>query len=202
MFSRVLEQRKRIWWWPPDLEPLLWCRYARNPGNVLLLKMIRACLQSRMSFFTLFIRGGAATVFIAMLSDCGVGCLYHEQGRIVVTAGHTDVSAERLVQAVDNALRPMGFSGNSAKSLTPRPDWYWDYEFRSATVGKFAQLNAVEVLIKYEDLSITLTDWDRASRASDFDRGVTAAIETAIRSDLGAEITFRQLKSPAFCLGP
>jgi hypothetical protein len=154
------------------------------------------------SFPAMFLRSATATVFIAMLSGCGVGCLYHEQGKVMVPAGHTDVSADRLVEVVSDALRPMGFSGNVAKSLTPRPDWYWDYEFRTPTVGKFVQRDAVELLIKYDDLSITLTDWDRASQATDYDRRVTTAIETAVHSELGAEIAFRQLKSPVFCLGP
>lgn len=120
----------------------------------------------------------------------------------MVPTGRADISGERLVKVVDDALRPMEFSGSVARSMTPRPDWYWDYEFRSPSVGPFAQRNMVEILINYDDLSLILTDWDQATRATEFDRRVTEAIEAAVRSELGAEVAFQPVKSPAFCLGP
>jgi len=158
--------------------------------------------SNALSLISLFLSRGTVTAFIASLWGCGVGCLYGEQSKVTVAAGRADVSAQRLVEVVDNALRPMGFSGNPARTLTPQPDWYWDYEFRSAGVGTFAQRDAVEVHIRYDNLAITLSDWDRASKATAFDRRVTAAIESAVHTELNAEISFQPIKSPAFCLGP
>jgi hypothetical protein len=51
-------------------------------------------------------------------------------------------------------------------------------------------------------LSIMLADWDRASKASEFDRQMTSAIEAAVKTELSADIPFRKLKGPTFCLGP
>jgi hypothetical protein len=89
-----------------------------------------------------------------VLVGCGLGCLYQEHGKVAVIAADVHVAPERLVEVVGNALQPMGFSGHAAKALTPRPEWYWDYEFRSPGVGKFAPRDVVEVLIKFDDLSI------------------------------------------------
>ena len=121
----------------------------------------------------------------------------------MVVEPRSQVTPERLVEAVGNALKPMGFSGAPWNPSTPSPQRYWDYEFRNPEVGSFFHhRDPVDVRIKFDDLSITLVDWDRAADASDFDRRVTSAIRDQIRSELGTDITFTHPKPPPFCLGP
>jgi hypothetical protein len=144
----------------------------------------------------------AVTTGVATLPGCGVGCLYGEHGEVMIMAPNSHVSPERLVEVVDHALGPMGFTGHAVTPPTPRPEWYWDYAFRSPGREKFFVRDQVDVRIKFDDLSITLIDWDRASDASKFDRRVTTAIQAGIRSELGADITFTHPKPSPFCLGP
>jgi hypothetical protein len=134
-----------------------------------------------------------------LLSGCGVGCLYGETGKVMLLLADTRLSPERLIAVVGDALRPLGFSGQPVRAPTPQPAWYWDYEFRKP--GKFG-VSPVAILIKYRDLSITLSDYDRATEASEFDRRVTAAIQSGLRAQLGADIKFAHPGTPAFCLGP
>ena len=68
--------------------------------------------------------------------------------------------------------------------------------------GKFAPKERVDVYIKFEDLSILLSDFAKNSKASAFDRSVMEAIQTRLSSDLGADIAFAHPSTPAFCLGP
>jgi hypothetical protein len=96
----------------------------------------------------------------------------------------------------------MGFTEDLPPKLSPKPDWLWDYEFHSPKSGKFFEPPGVEVLITYSDLSIVLSDGSRASTASKLDRDITTAIQTAFRSELGAEISFVHPKAPPICLGP
>lgn len=138
----------------------------------------------------------------AILTGCGVGCLYGESGKVVVVRADSPPSPDHLVAVVGDALRPMGFTGAVASALTPKPPWYWDYSFRSPGVGKFAPRDVVDVHIKFDDLSISLVDWDRSSKASPFDRSVMEAIQTRLRTELGADISFTHPPTPAFCLGP
>jgi hypothetical protein len=137
----------------------------------------------------------------AMLTGCAVGCLYHESGQVVVVSGESPPSPERIVEVVGASLRPLGFAGRVANNMTPRPPWYWDYEF-SVGVGKFAPRERVDVFIKYDDVSITLSDFARNSRASAFDHSVMEAIQARLRSELGADISFTHPATPALCLGP
>src|SRR5581483_9500943 len=116
-------------------------------------------------------------ILIPALSGCGVGCLYTEQGRVVATTAGARVSPERLVAAVESALRPLGFSGEPAQAITPRPEWYWDYTF--STPRKFWSPAPVDVEIRFTDLSITISDFSRSTTATDFDRRVVAAIQDA-----------------------
>jgi hypothetical protein len=140
--------------------------------------------------------------FIVSLSDCGTGCLYHEQGKVMVPKADTTVPPERFVAIVRDALGPMGFTESLPPKLSPKPDWLWDYEFRSPKSGKFFEPPAVDILLTYSDLSIVLSDWSRASKASNLDREITMAIQSAFRSELGAEINFVHPKPPMVCLGP
>jgi hypothetical protein len=145
----------------------------------------------------------AVCAMAATLTGCGVGCLYGETSKFVVAGADSPPSPERLVAVVGDALRPMGFTGAPAASaITPKPPWSWDYSFKSPGVGKFVSQDAVEVHIKFDDLSITLIDWARHSKASTFDRNVMEAIQSQIRSELGATISFTHPPTPAFCLGP
>jgi hypothetical protein len=115
----------------------------------------------------------------------------------------TPPSPEPVVAVVGNALRPMGFTGaTSTSAITPKPTWHWDDSFKSPGVGKFVAQDAVDVHIKFDDLSITLIEWARHSKASPFDLKVTEAIQTQLRSELGADISFTHPPTPAFCLGP
>ncbi len=139
---------------------------------------------------------------VVNLCGCGVGCLYHEQGKVVVPNADTTVPPDRLVAVVRDALGPMGFTEDLPPKLSPKPDWLWDYEFHSPKSGKFFEPPGVEVLITYSDLSIVLSDGSRASTASKLDRDITTAIQTAFRSELGAEISFVHPKAPPICLGP
>ena len=148
----------------------------------------------------LVIRAIIVVALAAMLAGCGVGCLYRETGKVLVAGAEASPSPERIVGVVGDALRPMGFSGHLPPELKPRPDWLWDYEFG---VGyKFMAHDSVNVIIKYNDLSISLADYARGSQASPFDRSVTTAIQTRLKSELGADITFTHPQTPAFCLGP
>jgi hypothetical protein len=141
--------------------------------------------------------------FVVSLSGCGIGCLYHEQGKVTVRSGNAPVTPDRFVEVVRDALTPLGFAESPPPNLSPKPDWMlWDYEFHSPKSGKFFQPPPVEILLTYSDLSIVLSDWSRASKASDLDRGITSAIESAFRSELGADIHFVHPKPPPFCLGP
>lgn len=135
----------------------------------------------------------------AMLAGCGVGCLYGESGRVTVIHADAPPRPERVVEVIGDALRPMGFSGREAGKLTPKPPWYWDYEF-SVEVG--TPRERVDVHIKFDDLSISLSDFARNSTASVFDRSVMEAIQTRLRSELNADIAFTHPSTPAFCLGP
>jgi hypothetical protein len=137
----------------------------------------------------------------AMLAGCGVGCLYGETGKVTVIRADSPPSPERVVEIVGDALRPMGFSGHVPYPMTPKPPWYLDYEF-SLGVGKFAPRERVDVHIKFDDLSISLSDFARNSKASAFDLRVMEAIQTRLRSDLDADIAFTHPPTPAFCLGP
>ena len=152
-------------------------------------------MGSAVSLFALGVTAGAAT-----LAGCGVGCLYHENGKAVV-APNTQVTPERLVAAVGNALQPMGFTGAPWNPATPTSQRYWDYAFRNHC-SLFSRCEEVEVFITYDDLSIGLSDGSRHSDASEFDRRVTSAIRDHVRSELGADITFSHPKPPPFCLGP
>jgi hypothetical protein len=136
-----------------------------------------------------------------MLAGCGIGCLYGETGKVTVTRADSPPSPERVVEIVGDALRPMGFSGQVPYPIIPKPPWYWDYEF-SVGVGKFAPRERVDVYIKFDDLSISLSDFAKNSKASAFDRSVTEAIKTRLRSELDADIAFTHPPTPAFCLGP
>jgi hypothetical protein len=140
--------------------------------------------------------------FVVSASGCGTGCLYHEQGKVLVQSAGTTVPPERFVAVVRDALGPMGFTEGLPPKLSPKPDWLWDYEFRSAKSGKFFEPPAIDILLTYADLSIVLSDWSRASKASKFDREITTAIRAAFHSELGAEISFVQAKPPMICLGP
>ncbi len=147
------------------------------------------------------INGLLLTTIAAMLAGCGAGCLYHETGKVVVVRADSRPTPERVVEVVGDSLRPLGFSGRVAYKLSPRPLWYWDYEF-SVGVGKFAPRERVNVLIRFNDLSISLSDFARNSKASAFDRSVMEAIQTRLRSELDADISFTHPPTPAFCLGP
>ncbi len=138
----------------------------------------------------------------AVLAGCGVGCLYGESGKVVVGRGESEPSPEHLVAVVGDALRPLGFTGAPASALTPKPPWYWDYSFRSPGVGKFAPRNLVDVHIKFDDLSISLVDWDKSAKATPFDHSVMDAIKTQLQHELCADIAFAHPPTPAFCLGP
>lgn len=139
---------------------------------------------------------------LAMLTGCGVGCLYGESGKVVTVHGDSIPTPEHLVEVVGDALRPMGFTGAPASALTPKPIWYWDYSFKSPGAGKFAPRDRVDVHIKFDDLSISLVDWGRRSTATPFDRRVMQAIQNQLGSELEANISFIHPPTPAFCLGP
>lgn len=147
-------------------------------------------------------RNMLAVGFVVSLSGCGIGCLYHERGKVVVPSGNAPVSSERFAEVVRDALTPFGFAESLPPNLSPKPDWIWDYEFHSPKSGKFFQSPPVYILLTYSDLSIVLSDWSRSSKASDLDRDITSAIESAFRSELGADIHFVHPKPPPFCLGP
>ena len=136
---------------------------------------------------------------VVMLAGCGVGCLYGETGKVTVIRAASPPNPERVVEVVAEALQPMGFSGREAGKLTPRPPWYWDYEF---SMGAGVPREQIDIHIKFDDLSISLSDFARNSKASAFDRSVTEAIKTRLRSDLDADIVFTHPRTPAFCLGP
>jgi hypothetical protein len=143
----------------------------------------------------------AVPALAAMLSGCGVGCLYVESGKVVSVRVDSLPSPENVVQAVGDALRPMGFTGQPiAPAITQRGSLP-DYGF-SVGVYKFAPRERADISIKYDDLSISLADFARGSTASAFDRSVMTAIQTRLRSELNADITFTHLPAPAFCLGP
>jgi len=72
------------------------------------------------------INGLILTTIAAMLAGCGVGCLYHETGKVVVVRADSRPSPERVVEVVGDSLRPLGFSGRVADKITPQPLWYWD----------------------------------------------------------------------------
>lgn len=135
-------------------------------------------------------------------SGCAVGCLYHEQGKVIVPNADTTVPPERFLAVIRGALGPMGFTESLPPKLSPKPDWLWDYEFQSPQSGKFLEPPRVDILLTFSDLSIVLSDWSRASKASNLNREITTAIQSAVRSELGAEITFVHPKPPLFCLGP
>ena len=137
----------------------------------------------------------------AMLAGCGVGCLYGESGKVTVIRTDSRLDPERVVAVVGDALRPLGFSGPAAEKPAPGSPRYWDYRF-SVGAGKFAPRERVDVLIKFDGLSISLADFAGGWKASRFDRGVTEAIETRLRSELDADIAFTHAPTPAFCLGP
>jgi hypothetical protein len=137
----------------------------------------------------------------AMFAGCGTGCLYHEFGKILVVPGDSPPSPQRVVAVIGDALRPLGFSGKAADTPTPRAAGYWDYEF-SVGGEKFRARPRVMVFIKYEDLSLTLSDFARNSSAPSFDRSITEGISTRLRTELGADINFTHPPSPALCLGP
>lgn len=139
---------------------------------------------------------------VVSLSGCGAGCLYHEQGIVLVPSGNNTVPPERFVAVVRGALAPMGFTEGLPPKFVPKPAWLWDYEFRSPKSGKFFEPPTIEILLTYSNRSIVLSDWSRASKASNRDRDITTAIQSAFQSDLGAEINFVHPKTPAFCLGP
>ena len=107
---------------------------------------------------------------------------------------------EQVVEVVGQALRPLGFSTEAKKGPMPKPAR--SYYIFSIGGGEFAPSERVDVFIKYDDLSISFSDYARGSKASTFDRRLAAAIQTSLQSQLGADITFTHPQSPAFCLGP
>jgi hypothetical protein len=141
------------------------------------------------------------SVIASMMAGCGAGCLYGESGNVVVREMDSPPTPARLLEVVGDALRPMGFVGQEAAPITPRPLGYWDYTF-SVGARKFAPRERVDVHIKFEDFSISLSDFARGSKASAFDRSVLEAIKARIRSQLGGDITFTHTPTPGFCLGP
>jgi len=175
---------------------------VREQGSSFRDELISTMVASKRIGFKYFARVFLVVPVIVGLSGCAVGCLYGEKGKVMVSGTDTTVSPERFVEVVRNALRPMGFTESLPPTLSPRPDWLWDYEFHSPKSGKFFEPPRVDILLTYSDLSVGLSDWSRASKASDFDRQITTVIQTAVRSDLGAEITFIHPKPPLFCLGP
>jgi len=148
------------------------------------------------------INGLLLAIIAAMLAGCGgVGCLYQETGKVVGVREDSRPGPERVVEVVGDSLRPLGFSGHEAYKLKQRPELNWDYEF-SVGVGKFFPRDRVDVNIRFADFSILLSDFSRKSKASAFDRSVMDAIQTRLRSELDADISFTHPPTPALCLGP
>ena len=86
------------------------------------------------------------------LSACAIGCLYCEQGKIILPSADTTVPQERFLKVVRGALAPMGFSESLPPKLSPQPDWLWDYEFHSPQSGNFFEPPRVDILLTFSDL--------------------------------------------------
>jgi hypothetical protein len=129
----------------------------------------------------------------SLLVAC-TACPFHEHGRIV---SHDTLSPERVVNALDEALKPMKFSRQACTSLGGANS-LCDYDYAAPD---FIGVGPTQVRFSLSDLSVQLIDSNR--RESPLDHRVTDAIRRSVRARLDADIEFEKEKTSYKCVfGP
>jgi hypothetical protein len=128
-----------------------------------------------------------------LIAACAA-CPFYEHGQIVMQG---QIAQERVVRALGDALKPMKFK---AEPCTTNDCDYLFYQPAPWPLGSIGA-DHVQVRLQIENLTVSLVDADRSE--TQLARKVTSAIQTAVRSELGGDISFKKEKIAHTCFfGP